>query len=212
MSATDPVPPDTRPFSIRRLRPVWIGVLAVATVAVLQGYRSSRYHRESLAIQTVERLGGRCVCNGRGPRALGMSTIQGVEFHDRSVDDAILGGALRALIDLPDLAFLDLAGTSVSDSGVRQLTQCHNIRILNLCDTRISGRAVSDLCKMHSLVKLDIVKTQLGDSELGVLMDCPNLIVVLVGPNQVSPDILGEHRRGERTIQVLEVQEVCGAD
>src|SRR5579864_1082896 len=71
MSATAPLIPDPRRFSIRLPRPLWIGLATVVLVVVAVTLRIGvPIYREQAAIREIERVGGKTERRPVGPEWL----------------------------------------------------------------------------------------------------------------------------------------------
>lgn len=68
MATTDPTTPESRRFSIRLPRPLWIGLATVVLVVVTIGLQFGvPIYRRHVAIREIERLGGKFETSKGGP-------------------------------------------------------------------------------------------------------------------------------------------------
>jgi hypothetical protein len=82
---------------------------------------------------------------------------------------------MRHIADLPNLRYLDVASTEVTDAGLCHLSELHHLRRLCLADNNITDDGLTHLKKMTSLEDLSLASTQITDVGLGHLQGLTNL-------------------------------------
>jgi hypothetical protein len=65
---------------------------------------------------------------------------------------------------MPNLNWLDVAATQITDEGLHHLAGSRTLRVLYLADTNISDGSIDALASMKSLDFVFLVNTQITDS------------------------------------------------
>ncbi len=85
----------------------------------------------------------------------GVHALKTLDLRESELDDASLSALQASLQGLPDLEFLDLSGTKITDTGLAALKQLSSLRELGLHRTHISDEGINDLrrsipnCKIY---------------------------------------------------------------
>jgi hypothetical protein len=189
ISGPDSIAPDSRPFSMRLPRPLWIGLATILLVVVGVGLRFGvpLYQRRS-AIREIGHFNGTVqVRHPRGPQWLrewiGHERMEWIDEPDHVVfwaDEATLsrrsrfGGivlatsgpliddaALTCVLGLPNLKSLDLAFSNVGDAGVEHISRLSHLEELRLEGSDVSDLSIPILSRMRSLRRLVVTHTQI---------------------------------------------------
>jgi hypothetical protein len=124
-----------------------------------------------------------------------------VAFHlsDKPVGDEQLG----LLVELPEVAFLNLRGTKITDAGLKSVSQLKGLvklhlektavgnaglahlssltklEYLNLYGTKVTGAGVRELAKLPNLQKLYLWQTDVSDADIAALKEArPGLKII----------------------------------
>ncbi len=169
-AATDSrLTPKPRRLASRPPRPLWIGLATLGLVVVVVGIRVGYpAYRQHVAIQEIERLGGKIGRMSRLPlwvQSFGVQLeyfdeVWGVDLTGANVDDA----DMQFLRDFPELTKLSLWGTRVSDRGLRDIDNLANLVELDAACTDISDEALLHLTRLTKLEKLKLHRTRVTDS------------------------------------------------
>lgn len=107
------------------------------------------------------------------------ASMQGTNFDD---------AALQRLAALgPNIRWLDLGGTAVSDAGLALLAKMPNLQRLHLERTGVSDAGMAHLTALNQLQYLNLYDTKVTDAGLGTLQTLPKLKEVYVWETKVSP-------------------------
>ncbi len=87
-----------------------------------------------------------------------------------------------------NLRWLDLAGTAVTDSGTRYISEMPNLTRLHLERTSISDQALASLSSLPQLEYLNLHSTEVTDSGLASLQELPRLKQLYLWQTKVSPE------------------------
>ena len=87
----------------------------------------------------------------------------------------------------PNLRWLDLAGTKVSDAGLVQLKGTPNLTRLHLERTPITDNGLTNLTPLVSLEYLDLYGTEVSDTGLESLESLPKLKQIYLWQTKVTP-------------------------
>jgi Leucine-rich repeat (LRR) protein len=107
-----------------------------------------------------------------------------VYLRDTDVDDQWISNQ-TALKNFPNLT-LNIAGTQVTDEGLKCLATLPNLRGLNIEGTRVSDRGLAHLSGLPHLKLLCLGKTQVTDAGLKQLSSLPELRVLYLRNTQTS--------------------------
>jgi hypothetical protein len=86
---------------------------------------------------------------------------------------------------MPNLEWMDISNTRVSDDGLQYL-EGHRLRYLNLSSTQVTDAGIAHLTKLASLHSLDLSHTHISDRGLSSLKDIPGLASVNLTDTQVT--------------------------
>jgi hypothetical protein len=70
-----------------------------------------------------------------------------------------------------EITSLDLAGTEVTDKGLKQLAELKNLATLDLQDTKVSDKGLKELAGLEKFTLLRLSEAQLSDANLRVLRE-----------------------------------------
>jgi len=87
----------------------------------------------------------------------------------------------------PNLRWLDLAGTKVSDSGLTQLKATPNLTRLHLERTGVTDAGLTNLTQLASLEYLDLYGTEVTDAGLDRLQSLAKLKQIYLWQTKVTP-------------------------
>ena len=88
----------------------------------------------------------------------------------------------------PNLRWLDLGGTAVTDAGLTHLAAMPNLTRLHLERTRVTDAGLARLAALHGLEYLNLYGTEVTDSGLDQLQQLPKLKQVYLWHTKVTPD------------------------
>jgi hypothetical protein len=159
MSTTAPnlAPVESRPFSIRLPRPLWIGVATAVVIVVSLGLRVGLpIYRQHAAVAEIERLGGMVFTEPCGPEWLEpllynidqdlgdqLVTVTSVCLEGRPVRD----DTLDHLVWLSDVKELRLNLTEMTDARLARLKELRNLKRVDLVQCPVTDAGVADLQK-----------------------------------------------------------------
>ncbi len=107
------------------------------------------------------------------------ASMQGAHF-----DDAKLA-RLAALG--PNIRWLDVGGTGISDAGLALLAKMPNLQRLHLERTAVGDAGIAHLASLNHLEYLDLYDTKVTDAGLETLQTLPRLKEVYLWETQVTP-------------------------
>lgn len=87
----------------------------------------------------------------------------------------------------PNLRWLDLAGTTVTDAGLGQLKAMPNLTRLHLERTPVTDAGLTNLTQLASLEYLDLYGTEVTDAGLETLQRLPKLKQIYLWQTKVTP-------------------------
>lgn len=103
-------------------------------------------------------------------RLFGVSFYDPVGLPDRGfAPRKLVNSDLRLLAPFPELERLDIAGTAITDAGLKHLKGLNEIERLNISSTAITGHGLRSLADMSQLRMLDLVDIAIDDSDLEFL-------------------------------------------
>jgi Leucine-rich repeat (LRR) protein len=193
---------EPRRRSIRLPQPFWVGLIAtIAVVAVFGLHFALPVCRQNLAIQAVERLGGKVKTRRTIPewaeKVLGekWATV----FDDVDVVFLTQSRAtdtdLRYLCSFPRLEALWLGGQPITDSGLCHLTGLSELKTLDIYRTRITDAGMEHLRGLKSLETLYVDGTNVTDAGLASLQELRNLRELYYYRSGVSKEGVAELKR-----------------
>lgn len=152
--------------------PLWLGLVVgllltpIAAIAVLLAVRDSRMmHERRSLVAEITRLGGRAGVPEGGYDLLGGTMSIFVELGNTKVNDTDLARA----VSIPAFRFveqLDLAGTLITDDGVKLLESNRSLIMLNLARTKVTDRGFESLASVPGLNGVDLSATSVSDAGL----------------------------------------------
>ena len=83
---------------------------------------------------------------------------------------------------LDRLSRLSLAGTHITDDGLKYLASLRNLRELLLCSTRIGDEGAQHLAALRNLEILNVQDADISDVSLPVFHELPRLTLLLCIP------------------------------
>jgi hypothetical protein len=116
------------------------------------------------------------------------ATIQGlksvtVTFQKKDIQDS----DLAALLDLENVSYLDLTGTTVGDEAMTYLPRIKGLQIVVLKDTQVTDAGMSHLEQVAELVQL-ICNQSIGDEGLASLATADKLNFLNLENSRVTDD------------------------
>jgi hypothetical protein len=133
---------------------------------------------EERARAEVERIGGDVLRDGQMP---GTPVVKVLLSGSRVTD-----GELSVLANFPQLRFLDLRKTAITNRGLIHLERLTKLQQLYLDSTLINDAGLSHLEGLTELRKLSLSETRITDLGLGFLKGLPNLEDVNLRETKVS--------------------------
>jgi hypothetical protein len=92
----------------------------------------------------------------------------------------------------PDLAFLALGWTNVSNKGVKLVPQCPKLTVLGLIKTRVDDEGLKEVAKLEHLESLFLSITSITNEGIVNLGRLPNLRVIMLAETAITDDGLKE--------------------
>lgn len=87
----------------------------------------------------------------------------------------------------PNVVWLDLRGTPLTDAQLATVARCGNLVRLHLDRTQITGAGLAQLKGCANLAYLNLVSTKVTDASLSALASLPRLKAVYLWQSQVTP-------------------------
>ncbi|MFN0053948.1 MAG: hypothetical protein ACKV0T_17355 [Planctomycetales bacterium] len=163
-------PSESLRFSIHLPRPLWIFLGTVAFVVMAIAVRIGLpIYRQRVAIREFERLGGFVELQNGGPVWL-----------RRVVGD-------RWMTPFQEVVHVGLGGSQVTDSNLIHLEQMPNLEWLVLTDTQISDPGLVYLQGLNKLTILDLEGTQVTNAGLEHLKELTALQWLYLCRTEVTP-------------------------
>ena len=134
------------------------------------------------------------------------ATIQGlksvtVTFRKKDIQDS----DLAALLDLENVSYLDLTGTTVGDEAMTYLPRIKGLQVVMLKDTQVTDAGMSHLEQVAELVQL-ICNQSIGDEGLASLATADKLNFLDLENSRVTDDGLA-HLVAMKSLQRLNLDE-----
>src|SRR5262249_41759718 len=151
-------------------------VLIVTASALQLGIPAYRQH---VAVQDIERLGGRIISFAGGPHWLRswlgddrmklFDVVDSVRFTDgvNATDEAL--ARLPAFARLRELDIGDIPGAPLTAAGVARAGNLMNLEVLYLRDTALDDAGLAALPELPKLKRLYLAKTRVTDAGLARL-------------------------------------------
>jgi hypothetical protein len=161
---------SNRRFAVSVPRPLWLGVAAsVLLLAAVVLTILVPVYRQSVALETINRLGG-IAKTADGTRldedwGTGFHQVVSVDLSEKAATDE----TLAELACLTGLKQLSLTGTRITDSGLAQLRRLKGLQELDLGGTAITDAGMPTLGRLTSLQRLYLDGTQVTDAGLAYL-------------------------------------------
>lgn len=111
------------------------------------------------------------------------SPIVGIDCSLKPVSDEQLRTLLRKS---PELGYLTLTRTGISDDILRDLSQCPHLRTLNLDHSEITDRGLEHLAAQKSLESLSLVGTKVTDDGLRHLTALAHLKILRLSDTAIN--------------------------
>jgi hypothetical protein len=182
----DAKPPEPRRPFIRLPQPLWIGLGAVLSVAIVIGLQiAGPIHRRCAMVAKVEQLGGTVLCDRAGPQWL-----------RRLVRD-------RPMMIFDEPYGVYLGGPTIGDAEMTQLPTMSSVWQLHLEGTNITDAGLERLSKMPALIEVFISSPAVTDAGLKHLAALPRLGILRVRETQVTAEGIAELKRALPDLQVI---------
>jgi mono/diheme cytochrome c family protein len=107
------------------------------------------------------------------------ASVAGKNFGDAELGQLVPLG--------PNLRWLDLAGTKVTDTGLSQLKTMANLTRLHLERTIVTDAGMTNLTQLDGLEYLDLYGTEVTDAGLETLQTLPKLKQIYLWQTKVTP-------------------------
>lgn len=99
-----------------------------------------------------------------------------------TVQDSDLDGVL----DAPNISYLALGGTAVTDAGLEELPPLQHVTWVDLFKTKVDGSGLVHLRDLPKLIQVDVSATQITDEHLPQLAQLKQLETVILGATRIS--------------------------
>lgn len=237
MASADSTPDSAKPrLSSLRRRPatvVWVALVLLGT-ALLVCLGSDAYHQRR-AIKHLRKLGVtvKVDVSQAGPKIIrrwigeghmeAFGRIQNLNCSDHKISDAdipyikcldglewlalnrctITDDGVKQLSEIGTLRALRIDGTSVTDVGLAPLIELRRLEVLSLNRTQISDAGLQYLKKLPRLRHLELNQTQIDDAAIPKLKELEGLQELRLGETNMSPAGVAELQRthGIRMLQ-----------
>jgi internalin A len=174
MVATDPMTAESRQFSIRLPRPLWIGAAMVVLIVISVGLRIAvPIYQQELAIREVERAGGSVpAVVWTGPKFLKMWTYHGrpgmfweacLVNLPNDTNDRKLQQLMPYLRALKSLGGVSIDNSAVSNDGLALLAELRGLEYITLDSTPITDRGLANLKALDKLKMISLANTAVTD-------------------------------------------------
>jgi len=223
---SNPTPHEPYGLSIRMPRPLWLALATAVVVALGIALRVGVpiYHQQT-AIHEIEQLGGKVKTLPGGPewlrewvgdsRMKPFDHVTTVLLNGTEATDATLGrvswlvetewislagtqvtdAGLRHLKPLPHLRELSLNSTSVTDAGLAQLTGLVRLERLWLDYTGVTDEGLRHVHSLTSLKELSLERTRVSDAGLVHLLGLVRLKMIYIDNTAVTETGVRELQR-----------------
>ena len=114
------------------------------------------------------------------------ANVRELDLALSSVDNT----GLQRLASMDSLDYLDLSGAKVTDAGLRYLSNLRGMKYLNLSDTSITDAGLTDLTAMRELLHLNLSNTSVGDPGVETLRQVASLSELLLKGTRIGNDSL----------------------
>jgi hypothetical protein len=200
---------ESRRFSIRLPRPLWVGAVALVLIVVAFGISFGvPIYRQQAARREIGRLGGRLEEKYHGPQWL-----RRLLGYDRTrVFDVInvvrLGGTdfgdgdMQFLIGLGSVEHVVLYDTKVTDSALVHLRTLGRLKRLYLHGTQVTDEGIKPLTALSQLRVLDLSGTEITDAGLEQLGDMKTLVRLYVDGTEVTDAGVAELQRALPSLNI----------
>ncbi|MDA1052269.1 MAG: hypothetical protein O3C40_17565 [Planctomycetota bacterium] len=170
----------------------------LAALSELETLNVSDTPLESIRLKDLPKLTGYLIITSPAPLAVevdNLSLLEGIYLRHQSIER-------MTLENLPALAHLDLSGSTVDDSTLRDLAHWTKLQQLVLCDTDITDATSSLFSELHALVHLDLENTAITEEGLAALSPRLQLKVLNLSGTNISDRGL-RHLSGQRFLSDL---------
>ena len=211
MAATNSNIPDSRHFSIRLPRPLWIGLAAAVVVFVAVGLRIGLpIYRQSVAARKVEQLGGWAVTRPAvpawlqwwGSARLGKALAEIEEIDFNLTETPVTDADLACVDGLASLHRLDVNFKQITDGGLVHLRSLPELQILNLTGTKVTDAGLEHLDGLKNLQLLHLSGTRVTDKGMTKLKTLTSLRQLSVERTPVTDAGIAEL---QRALPLLEI-------
>ena len=207
-------------FSIRSLL---VLVVAVALPFSWLAVEMRKAREKHTAVETIRMLGGNLYYDyeiwtvgmmrlGEPPSPAWLGKLLGDDFFNDAVRaDLSDDSQMEQLEWLPQVKFLSLENTRISDAGLQHLEGLTQLECLNIENTRISDAGLSHLAGLAQLRELWLSGTQITDAGLVHLAGLPGLQLLWLDETPITDSGLS-HLAGLPRLQVLNLINTKGTD
>lgn len=109
------------------------------------------------------------------PSYIYSDVVEGVFLGDKPVTD----GDLRIICGLPEILYLRLSNTEISDQGVTELRRLTDLQELNVAGTELTDAGLDSLKDLVNLRELDVRNTKVTDRGIsGFQKAMPNCVII----------------------------------
>lgn len=122
-----------------------------------------------------------CILPDGASRVLTLSRMRQLDLTESNIHDEFFND-----ISNPDLEFLAVRGTSVSDVGLEHISSLSKLKVLCIDGTRISASGIGVLGKCRSLEVLDVSDTGMTDDSMKVFAELPKLTSIFLSGTKIT--------------------------
>jgi internalin A len=150
--------------------------MLTAAICVVSGSPTTSQNdpREKIAIEGIERLGGKVF---REQQASGVPIVRVTFAWSRAVrlESRFGDRDVSLLADIGNLTDLTLTGTNVTDVGLKKVGLLKGLARLDLRDCKIGDSGVNNLAELKKLAYLNVCGTQISDASMTSIARLSNL-------------------------------------
>lgn len=215
----------------RRTFPRWMRfslrtfLLVITLVAIWIGFKCQRAREQANAVAALQKLSVQVIYDwqyrmGRyelpptsakpsAPewlrKAVGehfFQTVVRIDGNFAQIHDA----DLKILEQLPEIRYVSLCDTSVTDEGMRYIAALPNVQFVVLAATKVGDAGLKQLTKAKTLRSVTLPITRVTDAGLAALQELPNLERLLLGSTKISDEGV-PHLEKLKSLRVLGLQD-----
>ncbi|MBS1957706.1 MAG: hypothetical protein JST89_26195 [Cyanobacteria bacterium SZAS-4] len=129
----------------------------------------------------------------------GPSTVENMDLSRTLVKDLAANG----LKGMPNLQDIDLSDSSLNDAGVANLVKaCPQLKFLTLTGTHVTDECFLSLQKLQHLVKLKIKRTAISGKNFDKLVGLKSLVKISLAGTHLQKEYVQKFRKARPTCRL----------